>query len=444
MSSKIPPYVIQEILPELIKPILHCFADSKEKCREIAIEILSSLIGRCVEPDEFLAYIFPVLVERLDAYDIEGIQNLPEVMRPNPSQRPQVVKSPKEPSEELRILLAKFIQVITEKTSVRSLSPYVQELTSVIRILCMDPNNGEVIITSCKTMEFLAAKAKELLFHYSEPLARSLYTAIVHKSWKVRCASLEALRVVMYIGVFKYNATIVEGLIGFRDPNVVPIKDFYEPSAKLNYLAMLINDRSAHVRETFLNVISDWLLNLPDKYDLETRLIPYLLSGLFDPIPGIRENTFAQIEAIGQKYEEEKEKEIREIRQLGFQEPWTCDGIMTYLPLPEPFAKRPRLGARLYFRQYVRRYLNAIFAELGDWIASSRLYSSNLLVCLIIFTEDYITQHLDKFLSCIYKALIMNSNPKVIENLQTAIKLVGRYVNTDSYMPQVLAALMVR
>lgn len=405
---------------------------------------LYSLISRCVEPDEFLAYIFPVMVDRLDAYDIDGIDNLPEVMRPNPSQRPQIVKNPKEMSEEIRILLAKFITELVIKASPKSFVPYIQELTSVVRILCMDPNNGEVIIAACKGLEELAIKAKEILFHYSEPIARSLYTSLVHKNWKVRCAGLQALRIIMYIGVFKYNATIVENLIGFRDPNLVPIKDFYEPTTRLNYLAMLINDRSAHVREAFLNVISDWLLNLPDRYDHETRLIPYLLSGLFDEISDIRENTFLQIEAIGQKYEEEKEKDIREIRQLGFQEPWTCDGLMVHLPLPEPFAKRPRLGARLYFRQYVRRYLNAIFVELSDWITSNRLYSSNLLVCLIIFTEDYITQHLDKFLSCVYKALVMNSHPKVIENLKTSIRLVGRFVDTDSYMPQVLTALMVR
>lgn len=79
----------------------------------------------------------------------------------------------------------------------------------------------------------------------------------------------------------------MENLIGFRDPNIVPIKDFYEPSTKYNYLAILVNDRSVKVRETFYEFISDSLTRLPDRYDHESRLIPYFISGLFDEIPDI-------------------------------------------------------------------------------------------------------------------------------------------------------------
>ena len=117
---------------------------------------------------------------------------------------------------------------------------------------------------------------------------------------------------------------------------------------------------------------------------------------------------------------------------------------MSDLPLPNPFVKRPRLGSRLYFRQYIRRYLNAIFHELGDWISTSRLYSSNLLLALIIFTEDSITQHLEKFLTCMSTALMINNSPEILKNLELATRLVGRFVDTNSYMPQVLAAIRVR
>jgi len=58
----------------------------------------------------------------------------------------------------------------------------------------------------------------------------------------VRIAALEALGQVLYCGVWKYNAIIFEILIGFRDPNSVPIKDFYEPSHNINYFATLITD----------------------------------------------------------------------------------------------------------------------------------------------------------------------------------------------------------
>ena len=59
----------------------------------------------------------------------------------------------------------------------------------------------------------------------------------------------------------------MEALIGFRDPNVVPIKEFYEPSVKLNYLARLCGDANDTVRAHFYRVIGEWLLKLPDKQD---------------------------------------------------------------------------------------------------------------------------------------------------------------------------------
>jgi hypothetical protein len=354
------------------------------------------------------------------------------------------MKSLPEKSEEVRKLLAGLVLSVLQKSPSHLLFNYLDEASNICKALVMDPASGEVIQTGCQAMSVLCSKATEKLLHYSEALARSLLTSLVHKHWKVRKEGLEALRSVMYCGVYKYNANIVEVLIGFRDPNVVPIKDFYEPSTRLNYLAMMVNDKSAHVRGKFFEVIGDFLIRLPDRRDHDSRLIPYILSGLFDPISDLKEDCFRFIEEIGQQYEEEKEKDIREIRQLGYQDPWTCDGLMAGLPLPDPFVKRPRLGSRLFFRQYIRRYMNAIFVELGDWISASRLYSSQLLLALIIFTEDAITMYLEKFLTCMCKALMINNSGEVLVNLETATKLVGRFVETGSYMPQVLSAVRVR
>jgi len=50
----------------------------------------------------------------------------------------------------------------------------------------------------------------------------------------------------------------VEILIGFRDPNLVAIKDFYEYSTKINYFALLINDPKTSVRDMFIRCLGDW------------------------------------------------------------------------------------------------------------------------------------------------------------------------------------------
>ena len=50
---------------------------------------------------------------------------------------------------------------------------------------------------------------------------------------------------------------------------MVPIKDFYEPTTRVNYLGLFVIDGSVLVRETFYKTIASWLLKLPDKKDHE-------------------------------------------------------------------------------------------------------------------------------------------------------------------------------
>jgi len=51
---------------------------------------------------------------------------------------------------------------------------------------------------------------------------------LISKKSKVRIAALNSIGSVLLCGVWKYNANIMEILIGFKDPNSVPIKAFYE------------------------------------------------------------------------------------------------------------------------------------------------------------------------------------------------------------------------
>lgn len=103
-------------------------------------------------------------------------------------------------------------------------------------------------------------------------------------------------------------------MIGFRDPNVVPIKDFYEFTTKLNYFAMFVADRSTVVRDFFYKTMASLMTKLPDKKDHEGRIFPYLISGLFDQNDDIKQTVFELIEEMGKGYEEEYEKDIRELK----------------------------------------------------------------------------------------------------------------------------------
>ena len=60
-------------------------------------------------------------------------------------------------------------------------------------------------------------------------MGRSLFTSFVHKHAKVRMAGLRSLFDVLCTGAWKTSVHVFEGMVGFRDPNIVPIKEFYDP-----------------------------------------------------------------------------------------------------------------------------------------------------------------------------------------------------------------------
>ena len=65
---------------------------------------------------------------------------------------------------------------------------------------------------------------------------------MISKKSKVKIVAIEAIGSVLKCGIWKHNAFVFEILTGFRDPNSVPIKAFYEPIHNINYLATLIID----------------------------------------------------------------------------------------------------------------------------------------------------------------------------------------------------------
>ena len=205
-----------------------------------------------------------------------------------------------------------------------------------------------------------------MLNNFAKLLGGALYTALTHKHSDVRIEALRALNSIFRAGEYKSNAFIAEDLIGYRDPNVVPIKDFYEPSTKLNYLAMLAKDPNTKVRRMFYGYIGVWLTELKDFKDNEPKYLPYILSGLNDEVTEFQSYCFELIENIGKKYEIDNEESLREVKQLGHKELWTRNGEMENLPLPFPFKTRPRLGARIIVRSHLKRYLTALCKEMDE------------------------------------------------------------------------------
>jgi hypothetical protein len=98
----------------------------------------------------------------------------------------------------------------------------------------MDPY-GDVIIEGTRAIAEFGRAGGDQLIHFCEAMGRSLFTAFV-----VRIAGLRALFDVMCAGAWKTSYTVLEHMVGFRDPNIVPISEFYDPQTKVNYFAMMV------------------------------------------------------------------------------------------------------------------------------------------------------------------------------------------------------------
>jgi hypothetical protein len=53
-----------------------------EKNRELACYIIKEFFTRCDDLTLSIPYIMPILVERLNADDLEGVETLPDVLKP--------------------------------------------------------------------------------------------------------------------------------------------------------------------------------------------------------------------------------------------------------------------------------------------------------------------------------------------------------------------------
>ena len=381
-----------------------------------------------------------MLIERIGSDNLEGVDELPDKMKPPPSQRPTEVVTPPESSEEVRLLLAQVVSIMVASTLPECFRAYLDDLINILRTLAMDPF-GEVIKEACAAIQELCTTGTELLFHFTVIICRSLLLALVHKHAKVRMAGLDALQQGLYCGVWKYNVDVFEILVGFRDPNLVPIRDFFEATTRVNYLAMFVVDHSTVVREHFYKTVAHWLTKLPDKRDHEGRIFPYMLSALNDEHEPIQQMAFELIEEMGELYEEEEEEKLREYKQFGYHEVWTQEGRMSHLPLPFPFLHRPRIGSRHLVRSYVRRYLKALYKELTDWIEKNRERAALLLLNCIAYSEDYMTQYLDHLLVALYKVVLEADNPIVMQRIPICLKLLGRFCTPESYGTLMLQAV---
>ena len=152
------------------------------------------------------------------------------------------------------------------------------------------------------------------------------------------------------------------------------------------------------------------MTTLKDKWDHDRRILPYLISGLFDKNPEIQNLASSYLSERGEQHAIEKEKDYREQLQLGYKAVWTYMGEVDQEKLwfPKPFLERPTFGVRRFVRHYTRRWIKALFRDTKGLTEEYQNRSLELLLAILLFCEEQITSFLDQIVpSCIHACTLM-------------------------------------
>ncbi|XP_063790584.1 dynein axonemal assembly factor 5 isoform X2 [Pseudophryne corroboree] len=372
--------VLQEVFRELLKPLLRCLADPMERCRELAVQILTYCVTNVPRPEEALSYLVPAITQRLG--------------------NPEIV----EPSEELRLALTELLSLLVEVCG-KKLGPYLDEMVRILQRTIIDPF-PDVKRESSKCAVNYARSIPEHFHLQAESLIKPLMQTISHQHSKVRVAVIQATGAVIQYG----NGKSVDDV--------------------LSHLAQRLFDDSPPVRLAVTVVVGNWLLELRDRYSYFHKLIPLLLSSTTDEIPDIRQTALEYWQKIGLQWERENEDDLKDQMDFGVPCP----------PLYPSGVQRPGLGCRELIFRNLSKILPAISHDITDWVAATRIKAAQLLLVLLLHAEDHTTQHMELLLSTLYRSCL-DEEEKVVQNSVKSAELIGTFVSPEVFLKLVLPAL---
>jgi hypothetical protein len=457
--------IAQNILDSVGKDLFACLSDKAERCRLLATKCISELCHIGIDISRTLGYLLPCIFSKFDfaSYDPDAelfVHNFDQHLfynRGGAMQRQDKMKvdmRSSEPSEEVRLgycdILSSVITSCSHSGSMSLLDPYFTDIVLTLHSCfvadpCDDVKFAAGMILS-KVVQFneweVGAK------HFATAIARSAIPLLRHRKAKIRIISLELFEKSVCVPFREKKkgagTDAINDLIGFKDDNIIPIAAFYksECALRVNVLAEISADSNCRMRRKCCQVLTNFMCHLPDRYDHQQKLLPYILLFHEDDDDHIRDMALNCIHTRGQQYEEEHYDEIVERVQFGVDGDSRCNHID---PLPSPFDGRPKLAERLFVRGNSKRFLEVLLNELGNWIPATRIQSTKLLRILVVYCEEHLTMDIQKIIIGLVKVLNKSlSEPECKEKsqlkdiLKEVLVLIGRFVDPNIYCKVIL------
>ena len=443
--------------------IFRRFGDSVERCRMLSIRCVEDLALAGIDFGRHIGLLMPavfarfppasfdatmdVFVHNSDDHDCHRRGGAVARQDRDESRVIQVVET----SEEIRLalcdLLSSLVSGMMARGELSILDPYFADLMLALFTMLRDPCPEVKIGASQLLVQVVRIPHWEggaKIFALA--LARASLTNLRHRNSKVRLASIELFEASVCVPnrakVRGAGTDAIADLIGFKEDNVIPIAAYYSAqcSISVNVLAELAVDKNPKVRERCCQMLAYLMICLPDRYDHQTRLLPYLINLHLDALKPIQKCSLDAIEALGAQYEAENPQDIIERRQYGVDGDVQCN----HKNLPPPFQGRPSLGARLFVRTNTRRFLTALLVELSSWRSKTREQSAELLRMLIVYNEEHLVSSMSMALPLLVKGLRLaaedvakgdKASQKVVDSIEDCLELLGRYVPANVYEP---------
>lgn len=440
------------------------FNDPSERCRSMAIKCVQHLSLSGLDMGKHIAFLMPAVFsrypviqydaeEKVFVHDSDCHEFYKRGGAANRQDRERIIDGTRsfisvETSEEIRLdqceLISSLIRSFVHHGSLSLLDVYFSDIILALQSHLSDPFPNIKIAAAKLLVQILRLPQWEVgAKYYATAIGRASLPLLRHRNSRVRLESISLLEASICVPdrekVKGAGSEVINELIGFREENILPISAFYkhECGINVNILAELVIDRNTNVRIRCCDMVSFLICCLPDRYNHQQRLLPYLLTFYNDRDPRIQRQAMAAVENCGQQYEAENPDEIIDRRQYGVDGDERCNHMDA---LPQPFEQRPRIGSRIFVRNNTKRFFNALLSELRNWMPKTRLQSAKLLHILVIYCEEHLTMDINNTLFGIIKALqsCMNEDDKeslcLLQVLEDILKSVGRYVDPCTYV----------
>lgn len=391
---------------EVVKSLLRLFVSKSEEARSKAAKLVAKVVKRlgcAVIETGVVGYVMPILLYRVVNEESSRLEG----------------------SEEVRVDLANVLVALLtcgegEKNHI--MEHVGADVARVLAQLVQD-RCPEVIFAALTALNAFSRTVN--IRNLSKDLCIACMPLLGHKLSAVRIKGILAIGELLKQGAHE----CIQKLAGFREHNVVPLEWWFGGELRMNYFGGLTQHTNLAVRRTFYEMIGDLLLNMLEKYDYETLLMPYLMAAFAEEDVGILARTFETLEKIGKKYEEDwrdrhkkdlfyqKEMEMRVRSHLK-----GCEKL-----LPKGIPRRPRLGARLMVHTQYRRLYHAAINEIaGSWKEACRYKASVLMRTFVAYVEFGVTEKCEEILQAVRKGL---KHPECSKILLDVCCLIGRHVD---------------